>query len=691
MRYTSLKSCRLLLNIIIICLVCGTSTLQAQMTDQWTISRDPSSSIYGGFDRFGSIDQLTSCDGMSIYFRDLSIGSNTILSSTDGGANWFSIVRDKSWSAAYSKEAYTYQVIHSASPKCLTIGGHITEYVNKAGGGDVTRKGFLASTTDRGATWNTLEFDTNTRISSVAMCDSLTGYAFLTMTGNDSNRELFFRPGVLCRTDDGWKTYIKIALPDTLLWADPVKVFGKNEIVMNCYNYALKTMRVYATSDGGKSWSNWKSKFFAPFFSGLYESYGSNTELLANSYTLPGIHTVQYAKDTSSSIQTLLKEQSTSMERLGQVVFADKLHGIAYGSGQCFFVTSDGGATWSRQQVPVPQCYNGRLIEAVYPNADNAVMLANDNSIIVYHGKKTLASPQIISPDVYDRRYLKPQEIHFEWTPIAGATHYQLQVVERSIKNQNNWDYWYFDFPYLDTTLESTSLTLLDRSYFYHYDIRVRAMNERDTSSWNRLNCFQVYTTLLIEGQQMPPRIVSPPNGQYDVPINTTYKWDAVPGALSYSLQIAASPDQSLTGPFIVDVSGLTEPRYQVLLKSDTSYYAHVRAQLTDSTTQWSDYYNMHLIKTGTRTVDVGESPSVNATVEAYPQPARTVLHVNCTDKLNGTTAVHASRILNTLGQEVVAWTQSERLDVRSLGAGAYILETNIQGNTLRRSIIVAD
>ncbi len=650
----------------------------AQFVPKWDVVRPTSYSSFGSYDAFGTMNYLASSDGTHIYMFDKSSGFNTIQYTADGGTNWTPFNIDAVWVPKDKNTRYTIQNISSAAPLCVCVGGHESLYIpGGSQSGKFTRSGGLLYTTDAGATWKQQSFDTNTRVSAVCMIDSIRGYAFLTMTGSDNFPDGYKRTGQLCYTDNAWNTYTTVRVPDSTLYATKMIAKSKNEIVFLGYRLSASNRMLFSSTDAGTTWTLTETNISNPYLLSKDAIYNVYSDRL--SYSAPGANYVEKSTDGAKSWQrlsTIISEGSTG---LIACAFADEQHGVAYGLYQGLYLSSDYGTSWEKQQTDIPFCYTGYIKEAIFPRTDAAVVAMNDHALVVYRGKQRLKRPEFVSPDLNDRRRKPRSTIDLTWTPIAGAKAYQLQVIERNIKTSNTWDEHYFDNPSRDTMLFDTSCVLKNLEYFFHYDLRLRALNEKDTSVWNRLSCEQILTTQRDSADLMPPRIVYPKNGTLTVPTTTTYTWDAVPGALSYELQLAFNQDSLNKGILVVDAKNILTNSYPLSLQSNRVYAARVRAVMSDTLGAWSDQFNQHLIRTG----DVGagvkrpDPAELNTILRVSPNPVRTEARVELLDeKLRYLDP--ECRVVNALGQEVIGWTASQSFQTNALPNGSYVLHCRI-------------
>lgn len=172
---------------------------------------------------------------------------------------------------------------------------------------------------------------------------------------------------------------------------------------------------------------------------------------------------------------------------------------------------------------------------------------------------------------------LMPQLV---WNDVAGANSYQVQI-SRNFTHTNR---------IFDETITGTSVTVsnqLNNSTLYFW--RVRAMGPDGTSNWS--STFRFTTQLGLPDQVA---LASPQDGSINIRPGFEFRWQDVPGADQYDLQVALSTDfsnpvinESLTGN---SFSGTQQ------LDFSTTYYWRVRASNVTGTTDWSDVWSFTTI-----------------------------------------------------------------------------------------------
>ncbi len=119
-------------------------------------------------------------------------------------------------------------------------------------------------------------------------------------------------------------------------------------------------------------------------------------------------------------------------------------------------------------------------------------------------------------------------------------------------------------------------------TYFW----RVRSANGGGTSAWTQARSF---TTVRLDSTPAPPALSAPLNGSTGISTNPLLSWTAVPGAVSYRVQM------DRTGNFTslsVDRSGITGPSVIIDgLTGDATYYWRVNATSAIGTSQFSAVY----------------------------------------------------------------------------------------------------
>jgi photosystem II stability/assembly factor-like uncharacterized protein len=200
-------------------------------------------------------------------------------------------------------------------------------------------RGSLLRTDDGGATWRRHEITIPVAgappwISALAFLDAQHGHALAS--------------GYLVTTEDGGLTWTNRILPtqggnfESLAFADAQHGW----VVGNIYKNGADRQAIYATSDGGATWSE---QWLASEASGY----------LHDVQAIDARHIVAVGEKTFGGSGTLLVSQDggatwtepvASVYGLHAVHFVDALHGWAVGGGSAVVHTDDGGATWTVQE-----------------------------------------------------------------------------------------------------------------------------------------------------------------------------------------------------------------------------------------------------------------------------------------------------------------------------------------------------
>lgn len=93
----------------------------------------------------------------------------------------------------------------------------------------------------------------------------------------------------------------------------------------------------------------------------------------------------------------------------------------------------------------------------------------------------------------------------------------------------------------------------------------------------------------------------SPGNSAQNIPLNTTFLWNAISGATSYQLQVATSSTFTTT---ILNPSGITTTSYPMSGgTTNTTYYWRVRSANATTTSSWSSTFSFTTIGASTATI----------------------------------------------------------------------------------------
>jgi len=178
-----------------------------------------------------------------------------------------------------------------------------------------------------------------------------------------------------------------------------------------------------------------------------------------------------------------------------------------------------------------------------------------------------LAPPSLISPAQKGKNV--PVEGDLSWVPVPGAMHYHI-VVSKSPQFVEN----VLEIVDLkETRYHYTGLEFATKYYW-----RVRATGEYGRSEWSE--------TFEFTTQLSPPELLRPPFADTLAPTSGILKWNVVPAATNYEVQICEN-ENFYIGVTSYVVNSQTFVQYSGLSYS-TRYYWRVRAYNSELESPWS-------------------------------------------------------------------------------------------------------
>ncbi len=188
----------------------------------------------------------------------------------------------------------------------------------------------------------------------------------------------------------------------------------------------------------------------------------------------------------------------------------------------------------------------------------------------VWSFKTTLDTPKPLLPEDNSTNF--PVDGTLLWSIAYGATRYAVMISE-SQQFLNN---------VIDTTdVLTNQLQVKNLKYFTKYYWKVKALAVDAKSNWSQVYSFKT--------QLATPQLLSPANCDSLVPINGVLRWEEVPYAQGYVVQITMDKN------FDIGVSTYTIPKTTSFVYSDlaywTKYYWRVKAIESKSESKWSEIY----------------------------------------------------------------------------------------------------
>jgi len=165
-------------------------------------------------------------------------------------------------------------------------------------------------------------------------------------------------------------------------------------------------------------------------------------------------------------------------------------------------------------------------------------------------------------------------DINFEWSAVAGAVNYDLQISTTDTFGINDL---LLDLQDLATTSSLHVIPEVLNKVFYW---RVKGKNADCESAWKVFHFKTPYPAT---------ELTTPLNEAECVAINATFDWQAVPNALQYRIQIATDNEFSVNS-LVLESNGIdTNSRSLQLPGSLTQYFWRVRADDSINIGRWSE------------------------------------------------------------------------------------------------------
>lgn len=449
-------------------------------------------------------------------------------------------------------------------------------------------------TTDGGITWTS--DTTRRRIVDVNMVNASLGYRLV--GGVRDTVEI---------TTNGGRDWTFWASPD-LEWEESIIDGGDGEVRLLHYDTTERANRIVRTTDAGVTWvespplpAGGQSVAFTDAMNGV----------CVGGYIAKTYRDMIHRTTDGGQTWVLVYDQKFNSSGLRGVRYADRDNALAYGYGWMLYRTRDAGRSWSPEPIPYNVGLYPSIVDLAYPRASTAIAIEGSLYTLRFDGTLNLAPPHIIEPSANLSQH--SAIVTYEWTPVEGATSYQLQVVDKNL-SADTYDPEIYNYPdYNDSLLTTTS-----RSYTFEYnrriDARVRAMNATQTSDWSRDHFLITKATA---STLQRPYFTSP---GYEAETGTTvdFAWTNVTDATSYDFVVASNRSMN---PAIRRDTGFVGTSMTVSgLRANTYHYAAVRANAPGRVSEWT---NVPFITTLPAGIDDVWSATKALSVTISPNPVR--------------------------------------------------------------------
>lgn len=688
---------RLLCAVIVYAFLPLPGGLLAQNTSVWEVIDAKEIKYTGSWEYFSPLAAADADHFVAIGTAIEGRFGRLVRRTSDGGQHWTNIMYDTlrgDPGPGFWTERWT-AVAHPTPEVVVVTGYHARDLPNAFNDIDRVHTGLYHTTKDGGETWNKVELDSNSRASAVSMCDAMNGLIVVQTIGNRDNPEPNAQADYILRTNDGWQTSFAHSLPTSVTFCKTVVCIEPDLYVLMAYNADRGEDRVYRSSDGGESWQE---------SAALPEGMGAGNLCFLNpleGWSVGGVSTgIGFTKsdlitrtlDGGLTWKVQYDEVLAPAFGLISVDFADEKNGLAVGfAGPKILRTRDGGESWVAEYAPYNINASQTLASLAFPRHDAAIAMFPEAIVLGYSGAETLLPPALIRPGGNDVQPV--DKVTVEWTPIEGATHYQIHIaLEKTVQKLQT----IYNAIIIDSVLTGTSLELNDLQFDQCYYARVRSINAQDTSDWRERRKGCLFTTIESDATIAAPNILQPESGATAVAIPLTIVWESVADAVSYDIQIAEIEKSFLIPEHIVvSESGLTETSLSVSdLRPDTEHFVRVRVHTADASSAWSSQSAPHPFRTQKITSVADLSAEANqALLQIVPQPAADWAHVFVSGLALNTT-MHIT-LYDLLGLEVMRLERRARpaipveLNLSIVPAGVYFLRVKGAGFSLTGSLQV--
>ncbi|MEX1055186.1 MAG: T9SS type A sorting domain-containing protein, partial [Rhodothermales bacterium] len=194
------------------------------------------------------------------------------------------------------------------------------------------------------------------------------------------------------------------------------------------------------------------------------------------------------------------------------------------------------------------------------------------------------------------------------WNPVSSAVSYDLQVSSEAD---------FLEPLQVDTSVTTTTVTIVVSEYQTRYFWRVRAVNAGGEGPWSDTYHFDTG----LAPPSFAPVLVSPASEAVGLPPDLVVVWEPAPGAEKYDLHV--SPDSAFARG-VLSKTRLDSTSYPLRnLAFDSTYYWRVRARNSGGISAWTVVYRFTIEPEPSR---VGSDrptgmPADFALLQNYPNP----------------------------------------------------------------------
>ena len=229
-----------------------------------------------------------------------------------------------------------------------------------------------------------------------------------------------------------------------------------------------------------------------------------------------------------------------------------------------------------------------------------------------------------------------------QWEDVYNAQKYQIQL-SSSVE---------FKVNLLDSILVSaTEVQFIalnnNTTYFWH----VNAINDKALSGWSETRNF---TTKL-----ETPQLLTPSDGDTNIPLNVKLMWTSSPGAKFYQIQIASD----LVFKQIANKSDKYSANIYIPdnMVSETKYYWRILGFNANNESDWSDISTFTIVKI----TDVNDNNTNLNDFIVFPNPASDNINIQLKKDVQ-----FKVKLFSGLGEEIFSGENVQKIDLKNFSSG---------------------
>jgi hypothetical protein len=631
--------------------------------------------------------------------NDIVIFGNTNLNSSSSNINNKYFILSLQNSCQNIKKIYydsintkdEFNAIKHPLKNVIIIVGNTVELLGNYNGNKYKYSNLIIKTTNSGISWERTINDSNEIYFDLSMCDSNIGIISKTNVPNFFNPNIGDKIYSLIYTNDCWKSFKEIAIPDSNNTIKKIYCLTKNKwILILSDNKKNNKYYLLLTNNSGQTWQ--KSNLFD-------NNVRINDIHFFNEEKVLAIGSRKLTK-TGPSIPLILRSTNSGLNwyethnfyfeglkkfiSLEHIKFLDSLNGIV-SAQNTIFRTTDGGDSWIEEDV-VPERYfddsNYWITNISYPSNNLELTCLGKDFILINNSNKVLIKPKFYP--ILNYYFLPYKQLEITWNIVNGATSYRLKMDGFSKDSSDLPQRYNFEKSKIDTIISDNSISLHSLDSNFRYKVWVKAIGNNSQSEWS-IPLF--IGTLKNESSVAPPFLLEPMNNDILSPGEIKFVWTKVNNPQNYILKIY----NDLENKLVFQLENLVDTNITLeTFEPSTRYFANIFSVIDDTTL--SESYN-YFFYTWYEPLFINDNTLIEPkNLFLYPNPVND--EINITIPLNDFSIVDVN-IYNILGQKVLCEENKNfqdgnplRILTENLSTGFYYIEVSVNKNSHRGMFI---